>query len=47
MVKPSERLGYVVDTVPQITERHFHVRQEPYQSSHGNFPLTLPGATGP
>jgi hypothetical protein len=40
VVKASELLGYVVETVPEITEREFQVRQEPYQSSQGNFPLT-------
>ncbi|MFM7239386.1 MAG: caspase domain-containing protein, partial [Cyanobium sp.] len=43
VVRASELLGYVVDTVPQITEREFQVRQEPYQSSEGNFPLTQTG----
>jgi WD40 repeat protein len=44
VVKASELLGYVVEMVPEITEREFKVRQQPYQSSQGNFPLTRSGA---
>ena len=48
VVKASELLGYVVETVPEVTARHFNgVRQEPYQSSQGNFPLTQPGSPPP
>jgi hypothetical protein len=47
VVKASELMNYVVETVPEITEQQFRVRQEPYQSSQGNFPLTQAGATGP
>jgi WD40 repeat protein len=44
VVRASELLGYVVEIVPEITEREFQgVRQQPYQSSQGNFPLTLSG----
>jgi hypothetical protein len=45
VVMASELLGYVVEMVPEITEREFQgVRQQPYQSSQGNFPLTRSGA---
>jgi WD40 repeat protein len=44
VVRASELLGYVVEMVPEITAREFQgVRQQPYQSSQGNFPLTLSG----
>jgi WD40 repeat protein len=44
VVRASELLGYVVESVPEITAREFQgVRQQPYQSSQGNFPLTLSG----
>jgi hypothetical protein len=47
VVKATELLNYVVETVPEITERQFQVRQEPYGSSQGNFPLTRSGAGAP
>lgn len=40
VVKATELLNYVVETVPEITKEQFRERQEPYQSSQGNFPLT-------
>ena len=47
VVKANELLGYVVNTVPEITEQEFHVRQEPYSSLQGDFPLTRNGAPAP
>lgn len=48
VVRASELLGYVVEMVPEITEREFQgVRQQPYQSSRGNFPLTRFGNRAP
>jgi WD40 repeat protein len=47
VVKATELLNYVLETVPEITERQFQVRQEPHGSSQGNFPLTRSGAGAP
>ncbi|MFM9103955.1 MAG: caspase domain-containing protein, partial [Cyanobium sp.] len=48
VVKATELLNYVVETVPEITAREFQgVRQEPYASSQGNFPLTRSAAGAP
>ena len=48
VVRASELLGYVVEMVPEITAREFQgVRQQPYQSSQGNFPLTRSGNGAP
>ena len=48
VVRASELLGYVVEMVPEITAREFQgVRQQPYPSSRGNFPLTRYGNGAP
>jgi hypothetical protein len=47
VVRAIELLNYVVETVPDVTEREFKVRQQPYQSSQGNFPLTRSGNGAP
>jgi WD40 repeat protein len=48
VVRATELLSYVVEIVPEITEREFRgVRQQPFQSSKGNFPLTRSGTGAP
>jgi WD40 repeat protein len=49
VVKATELLTYVLETVPEVTQRQFQVRQDPYGSFQGGgtFPLTRVGGGAP